>query len=111
LDVSWSVHQACAGAGYFLLGDAAAVLDPSSSHGVLRATMSGMLCGHLVAAHAQRGLPESEVVAIYKGWMRSYLNHDVVLLRELYRNHPSTELAALFAASTVYAHSSDRLGR
>jgi flavin-dependent dehydrogenase len=48
-DVSWRVVVPAAGPGYFLVGDAAAMLDPASSHGVLKAIMSGMMTAHLVA--------------------------------------------------------------
>jgi flavin-dependent dehydrogenase len=48
-DVSWRIVDRCAGAGYFIVGDAASVTDPSSSNGVLHAIMSGMLAGNSAA--------------------------------------------------------------
>jgi flavin-dependent dehydrogenase len=96
IDVSWSARENCAGAGYFLLGDAAATLDPLSSHGVLRAIMSGMLCAHLVAAHAGGTVSAPQVISAYVGWMRDQFERDVVVLRTLYRDHPARALAELF---------------
>ncbi|MBJ8205870.1 FAD-dependent oxidoreductase, partial [Bacillus cereus] len=48
-DVTWRAISQPGGAGYFLVGDAAAVLDPASSHGVLKAIMSGMMAAHSLA--------------------------------------------------------------
>jgi len=42
-DVTWRIARPCAGPGYFMVGDAAWALDPASSHGVLKAIMSGMI--------------------------------------------------------------------
>ncbi|MBA4535538.1 hypothetical protein H1196_23700 [Brevibacillus halotolerans] len=49
-DMTWRVITQLGGpGGYFLIGDAATVLDPASSHGVLKAVMSGMMAGNLIA--------------------------------------------------------------
>ena len=50
LDFAWKIRPECAGDGYFLLGDAACLLDPSAANGVLRACMSGIFAVHLLAA-------------------------------------------------------------
>jgi hypothetical protein len=42
-DVTWRRVIQPAGSGYFIVGDAAIVVDPASSHGVLRALMSGIM--------------------------------------------------------------------
>jgi flavin-dependent dehydrogenase len=97
-DVSWRIHRHCAGVGYFLLGDAAAVLDPLSSHGVLRAIMSGILCGHLSTLHHRHLLSRRDVIDQYVGWMTQQFDTDVNALTELYRRHPSQSVASLFAA-------------
>lgn len=46
-DVTWRMAAQTAGPGFFLVGDAACVLDPASSPGVLKAMMSGMMAVHL----------------------------------------------------------------
>ena len=44
-DVTWRIASNLSGKGYFIIGDAAFVLDPLSSHGILKAIMSGMMAG------------------------------------------------------------------
>lgn len=75
-DVTWREYLEPAGPGYFLLGDAAAVLDPLSSHGVLKAVMSGMFCGHLIG--------NRQSVDHYTGWIRDWFKHDVSRLAEFH---------------------------
>src|SRR5436190_10605590 len=41
-NVTWRQVTPVAGPGFFVVGDAAVVLDPASSHGILRALMSGI---------------------------------------------------------------------
>ncbi len=84
-DVTWTCVAECAGPGYFLLGDAAAVLDPSSSHGVLRAMMSGMMAGHLIAETSGRTVAEAVIASYYREWIGSWFAHDVARLSDLRR--------------------------
>jgi flavin-dependent dehydrogenase len=82
-DVTWRFVPRCAGPGYFLVGDAAAVLDPASSHGVLRALMTGMRAGQLAAAGGG--------AAAYCGWLREWVKHDIDALSALYASlQPAT---------------------
>jgi flavin-dependent dehydrogenase len=89
LDVTWTLVLPSAGPGYIACGDAAAVLDPSSSHGVLRALMSGILAAHLVAAD----IPEQHRANAYCHWLRDSYFKDVAALRQwrsslVPENHP-----------------------
>lgn len=97
-DVSWRIHRASAGPGYFLLGDAAATLDPLSSHGVLRALMSGMLCAHRIAAVRRGAVMEQEAAASFRDWTGAQFDHDVTALRAIYQRHPAPAVADLFGA-------------
>lgn len=83
VDMTWRLHQFSAGPGYFLLGDAAALLDPSSSNGVLRALMSGMLAADL-AARVRRGSDESSAARAYIHWIEALYNRQRTSLRNLY---------------------------
>ena len=74
-DATWRLLESCAGPGFFVAGDAAAVSDPSSSHGVLRALMSGMLAGHLVLKKFH-GEPESGLVSAYQEFVHSSFEFD-----------------------------------
>jgi flavin-dependent dehydrogenase len=84
LDMTWRLHPSCAGPGYFLLGDAAALLDPASSNGVLRALMSGMLAADL-AARILSGEDEKAILQVYVRWIAALYRHHVDNLGDLYR--------------------------
>ena len=84
VDVTWAVAAAPAGPGYYLVGDAAANLDPASSHGVLRAIMSGIMAAHLIAAVAGGKISQDDAAAAYTLWVRDWFAREVAALRELY---------------------------
>ena len=88
VDVSWRIHPDCAGPGYFVLGDAAARLDPSASHGVLGALMSGILCGHLIEACRSGDLRSAEAADVYRSWQTARFDHDTAHLRRRYAGSP-----------------------
>ncbi|MGH9719630.1 MAG: NAD(P)/FAD-dependent oxidoreductase [Bryobacteraceae bacterium] len=96
-DLSWRIHRDSAGPGYFLLGDAAATLDPASSHGVLRALMSGVLAAHLAAGCVNRDLPEPVAFEEYRNWCEQQFETDIHALRTLYAKHPAESVARAFA--------------
>src|SRR6266568_349669 len=75
-DVTWRLLESCAGPGYFVAGDAASVSDPSSSHGVLRALMSGMLAGQMVLRKMFRNEPEPALIAEYRQFLCSSFQFD-----------------------------------
>jgi len=83
-DVTWRMVSPPAGPGYFLVGDAAAVLDPASSHGVLKALMSGMYAGHLIAQIVLHGQPATLATKVYTNWLTDWFNHDAQRLIESY---------------------------
>jgi flavin-dependent dehydrogenase len=84
-DLTWRLANQAAGPGYFLVGDAALVLDPASSHGVLRALMSGMMAAHLCAQVCRHGLAEKFAAPAYADWLRRWFDHDAKKLLEFYR--------------------------
>jgi flavin-dependent dehydrogenase len=83
-DVTWRMVRPCAGAGYFLAGDAAFVLDPACSHGVLKALISGVEAGNAAARVLTQGADESAVKATYCSWMESWFCGDASALLSLY---------------------------
>jgi len=85
-DVTWRLASRAAGPGWFLAGDAAAVLDPASSHGVLRAIMTGMLCAHLIARVLRRRAHAEEAASLYHRWIVDSFRHDAAHLRRAYRH-------------------------
>lgn len=87
-DVTWRVMQTMAGDGYFAVGDAAFILDPISSHGVLRAIMSGIYTANLIVQSACGRIPEKILPTIYHDWMQTWLQTDVEKLKEFYAELP-----------------------
>ena len=103
-DVTWRWVPAAAGPGYVLVGDAAFVLDPLSSHGVLHAVMSGMMAAEMIAKSLLGGVPAAVTAAAYRRWSSAWFAADVARLRELYAAMPRppawarNDAAALAAA-------------
>jgi len=93
VDMTWRLHEPCAGPGYFLLGDAAALLDPASSNGVLRALMSGMLAADL-AARMLLGGDESSAAQAYIRWISELFYHQINSLLESYPPAPKKRASA-----------------
>jgi flavin-dependent dehydrogenase len=86
-DVSWRLVTEAAGPGYFLVGDAAAVLDPLASKGVLRGLMSGIMAAHLIVNRSK--LTHDEMARVYCGWLTRWFESDVSHLKELYKQLPN----------------------
>jgi flavin-dependent dehydrogenase len=84
-DVTWRMSERVAAPGWFMVGDAAATLDPTSSHGVLKALMSGMMAGHLIAPVVRDEAPAGEAAAAYQHWLSSWFAADAGKLSEFYR--------------------------
>jgi flavin-dependent dehydrogenase len=88
-DVTWRFSEQAAGPGWFLVGDAALVLDPASSHGVLRALMSGIMAADLSTQVSRDGLAEEYAAAAYKRWICAWFEYDAKKLEARYRWLPS----------------------
>lgn len=83
-DVTWRIVEACAGPGYFIVGDAASVLDPAASHGVLKALMSGMFAGDLICRIHRGSLTEGGAAEMFSEWLSNWFEHDTSRLAEFY---------------------------
>jgi flavin-dependent dehydrogenase len=84
-DVTWRVVRRPVGLGFFVTGDAAAVLDPASSRGVLKAISSGMLAARAIT----EALSFSDGGARhYSEWINAQFDHDVAGLLALYGRLP-----------------------
>jgi hypothetical protein len=62
----------------------------ASSHGVLKAIMSGMMAAHLMAQIVYHDANESVAAQRYSGWIRRWFDHDVAGLRALYAFLPGS---------------------
>lgn len=83
-DVTWRLANNVAGPGYFLCGDSAVQLDPSSSHGVLRAIMSGMMAAHQIVRHICFGADPLACASDYQDWLSSWFQHDIKEMKRAY---------------------------
>jgi flavin-dependent dehydrogenase len=88
-DVTWRKIMQPAGLGYFIAGDAFSILDPASSHGVLKAMMSGMMAGYLVVQVIKNRYPQEETIRHYHQWMHHGFEHDIEKLKSLYKILPN----------------------
>jgi flavin-dependent dehydrogenase len=88
-DVTWRCAEQAAGPGWFLVGDAATVVDPGASHGVLRALMSGSVAARAIVDRAAGRLTEERATAGYTRWIRDWFRHDVRRMHGLYGVFPS----------------------
>jgi flavin-dependent dehydrogenase len=84
-DVSWRLHPQAAAANYYLAGDAASVLDPASSHGVLRALLTGIAAGRCVAAALAGQVPASLAAGRYSCWLEQWFRDGVRRLAGFYQ--------------------------
>lgn len=87
-DVSWRHCRTTAGPGYFLVGDAAATLDPCASHGVIKALISGMQAASAIVDCLSWPTGEATVQTAYQAWVQQSFERDVHALRSFYRSHP-----------------------
>jgi flavin-dependent dehydrogenase len=88
-NVTWRRVVPATGSGYFIAGDAATVIDPASSHGVLRALMSGIKVAHAMFRILHDKYPSKTISWEYNNWISQWFLHDVARLRQLYAQHPN----------------------
>ena len=87
-DVTWRIVSQPAGPGYVCVGDAAAVLDPASSHGVLKGLMSGMMAVHVIAQAESGTASIAAATEAYSAWLREWFRADARALRRMYQDLP-----------------------
>ncbi|MEO6935157.1 MAG: tryptophan 7-halogenase [Collimonas sp.] len=83
-DVTWRIASETARPGWFMVGDAAAVLDPTSSHGVLKALMSGMTAAQLIGAVLAGSASPAEAAGLYHDWLAGWFANDAAQLAQFY---------------------------
>ncbi len=88
-DVSWRISTAAAASGYFMVGDAASLLDPASSHGVLKALITGMQAGQAVYDCLEHPVVQPSAQKQYRHWLGTWFEHDMTQLRRFYELHPN----------------------
>lgn len=89
-DMTWRRVSISAGPGYWIVGDSASVLDPASSHGVLKAIMSGLMAGNCIIEIANSRVSESFAIDAYRRWINEWFDRDTEELRKIYSLAPFT---------------------
>lgn len=84
-DVTWRIARKLAGANWFMVGDGATTLDPTSSRGVLKSIMTGMMSGHLTDARIRGRLPPLQAASTYHDWLHDWFDKDVKQMEQFYR--------------------------
>lgn len=95
-DVTWKIATPCAGPGYFMVGDAAWVLDPASSHGVLKAVISATVAGEAIVNTLYGSAKAGKQQAGYRAWMEAWFRADAAALISVYSGmeNPASWLSA-----------------
>lgn len=93
-DVTWRLIDKTAGPGFFIVGDAGAVLDPSSSHGVLRAIMSGIQAADLIHQIVMKKYHEDIAIDLYNDWLFRIFENDVQKLTLFYHQLKGNECSS-----------------
>jgi flavin-dependent dehydrogenase len=83
-DVTWRLVTNACGAGYFMVGDAAFVLDPLSSRGVVKAILSGIRVGNLIVRILNKHLTEAAAFIDYQTWLNHWFDQDVDQMKQFY---------------------------
>ena len=84
-DVTWRMAAHLAHPAWFIVGDAACLLDPLSSKGVLRAMMSGIAAGHLIANILKGRIAANAAANVYQHWLSEWFAREALRLATFYR--------------------------
>ncbi|SLM49939.1 CrpH [Nitrospira japonica] len=89
-DYSYTAEE-FAGPGYYLVGDAACILDPLLSTGVHMATFSGLLTAASLSSAISGDVPASDATQFYSAsYRRAYLRM-MVVVASFYQTHRGAE--------------------
>lgn len=84
-DVTWRIADQLAGHNWFLVGDAAATLDPTSARGVLKSILTGMMAAHLSAAVLGGKITPQQAASGYDAWLNDWFATDVEQMAQFYK--------------------------
>ncbi len=108
------------GNGFLLVGDAGAMVDPFTGHGIHHALQAGILAGEVLAAVLRSGLPTIEALQPYETHCRARILGETTLGYRLQRLHAQPTLVNLgmrvcslhpglrWALLALIGHSADR---
>jgi flavin-dependent dehydrogenase len=84
-DVTWRFVSECASRRHFLVGDAVSVLDPSSSHGVIKALSSGIVAAECIKKTLNQHSGAEKAIQGYSAWQWKWFKRDAHHLRTLFK--------------------------
>jgi flavin-dependent dehydrogenase len=84
-DVTWRMATHPAHPAWFIVGDAACLLDPLSSKGVLRAMMTGIAAGHLIANVLDGHITARAAANVYQHWLSEWFAQEAMHLATFYQ--------------------------
>lgn len=85
-NVTWRCLKNNKATNLFPVGDAALLIDPSSSHGVLRAVMTGIMAADRIDKVLSSICLQDEAQSNYINWVREWYDADTKVLRQAYKN-------------------------
>ena len=88
-DVGWRRARVAAGRGFFVCGDAGALIDPAASQGVIRALLGGATAGGLIALCLAGQTSERGAAVRYRSWLAAAHRREALRLRALYSRLPA----------------------
>lgn len=83
-DVTWRLSGNLAAPGWFQVGDAAAVLDPTSANGILRGLLSGIIAAKLSYSVVSGSSSAAEAAAQYAAWFNGWFYESARNLSRFY---------------------------
>jgi flavin-dependent dehydrogenase len=105
--VTWRIARPCAGPGYYLVGDAACVIDPAGAQGILKAFLSARFVAESIAASIRNKELEKEAQVGYCAWIESAFCREALGLIDAYSRFdpaPSWLGSALDAVRYIMMH-------
>jgi flavin-dependent dehydrogenase len=100
-DVTWKIARPSSGPGYFIVGDASWVLDPASSHGVLKAITSARIVGEAIEKSVNNSRDAMQMQISYNAWMEGWFCSDARALISLYSEIEAAASWLSAASATV----------
>jgi flavin-dependent dehydrogenase len=86
-DITWQILRSPAEPRFYAVGDAAAVIDPACSHGVLRALSSGIMAAACISASLFARIDAKVASFFYGRWLRRSFMTDASRLATIYGNY------------------------
>ncbi len=91
-DVTWQILRSPAEQRFYAVGDAAAILDPACSHGVLRALSSGIMAAACINASILARIEANVAASFYGRWLRRSFMTDASRLAIIYGKYFTARL-------------------